>query len=102
MRASATYKVTLVNKAKGSEVTIDVPDDKFILEAGLDAGVDLPYSCSSGTCSTCVGIVQSGKVEQEDQQTLDEDQLNLGYVLTCVAYPRSDLTISTNEQENMF
>jgi ferredoxin len=79
-----------------------VPDDKFILEAGLDAGVDLPYSCSSGTCSTCVGIVKSGSIEQSDQQSLDDEQVAKGYVLTCVAYPRSDVTILTHEQENMF
>ncbi len=98
----ANYKVRLVSSVVKLDVTIDCPDDKFILEAAEDNNIELPYSCRAGSCSTCLGKVLKGKVDQPDQTFLDEEQLNKGFVLTCVAYPSSDLTISTHEEENLY
>jgi ferredoxin len=98
----AKYKVRLLNTAKKIDVTIEVPDDKFILEAAEDNNIELPYSCRAGSCSTCLGKIQSGSVDQADQTFLDEDQLASGFVLTCVAYPTSDSTILTHEEENLY
>lgn len=98
----AKYKVNLVSEANNLNVTIECPDDKFILEAAEDSNIELPYSCRAGSCSTCLGKVSSGSVEQPDQTFLDEDQINAGFVLTCVAYPVSDCVISTHEEENLY
>jgi ferredoxin len=98
--AATKYKVTIIFENK--ETTFDCPSDKYILEAAADNGISLPYSCGAGTCSTCVGIVKSGSVDQADQSSLDEEQLAKGYVLTCVAYPASDVTILADQQANMF
>jgi len=94
----ATYQVHLINKKREIDVIIPVEDTTTILEAAEDKGLDLPSSCQSGSCSSCVGKVMEGTIDQSDQNFLDEEQIAKGFALLCVAYPRSDCTIRTHQE----
>lgn len=67
--------------------------DLSILDAGLDAGLDLPYSCRSGACATCVARVLSGRVEMQQNKILNAEELTAGLILTCQATPQSALVM---------
>ena len=87
---------------EGSIDTFECDEDTFILEALEEAGLDHNSSCRAGACSACAMKLESGTVNQEEQSFLDDDQMDEGYVLTCVAYPTSDeITLLTAQEENI-
>lgn len=94
---AASFKITLITPDDG-QIVIDAPDDGYILDSAEAAGIDLPYSCRAGACSTCAGKIVEGTVDQSEGSFLDDEQIEQGLLLTCISYPTSDLVIRTHQE----
>ncbi|KAK9825764.1 hypothetical protein WJX74_005569 [Apatococcus lobatus] len=108
-RPSKRPRCTVAAASEGSTVTflgagnqsmeVHCPPDSYILDAGLDAGLELPYTCRGGICGACVGRVVKGEVDQSDVEdlafTLDEGDIERGMALLCQSRPVGDVTIET-------
>jgi CDP-4-dehydro-6-deoxyglucose reductase, E3 len=89
------HRVTL----KPSGHSFEVAEGKTVLQAGLDAGYDLPYSCREGVCRTCRGTIKEGSVDYghvSPRYLSDEDKAK-GYALLCQAKPLVDLVVEVRE-----
>lgn len=69
-----------------------------ILVAGLDAGMELPYACKAGVCSTCRALLTEGEVEMDANFALEDYEVARGYVLTCQSYPVTDKIVVDYDQ----
>jgi ferredoxin len=87
---------------QGNTHTLSVPADKTILAVAQETGLDLPFSCSAGVCTTCAALIQVGEVDQADGMGVSPELQAEGYALLCVAYPRSDLKIETEKEDIVY
>jgi ferredoxin len=98
---SKTYTVELNHQ--GKILTLQVPENETILSVADAAGLDLPSSCHAGVCTTCAGkITNGGTVDQTDGMGVSVDLQKQGYALLCIAYPRSDLKIDTEQEDTVY
>ena len=97
-------KVTFLG-ANGQNVVVDCPEDQYILDAGIDAGLELPFTCRGGICGACVAKCTKGSVDHRDiadlEFTLSEEEQEEGMALLCMCYPVGDITLETQSDWGM-
>lgn len=84
---SGHTKITMT--VDDDETTFEMSQKQTILEAALKQGIDAPYSCQGGICSSCLARVKSGTAEMKKNSILSEDEIAEGLILTCQAHPTS-------------
>lgn len=81
----AGMAATLEASISGRQVTVQVGSEQTLLEAMTAAGHDIPYSCQSGVCGTCVARLDKGKVHMKAHMALSDEERKQGKILTCQA-----------------
>ena len=92
-----SYKVQLRNR---DNLTLEVGEDETIIDAFEAQDVLLPVACRYGGCITCAARLISGKVRQPGGTALNKRQSKAGYILLCVARPRSDCVIEAGVESH--
>jgi ring-1,2-phenylacetyl-CoA epoxidase subunit PaaE len=98
-RPKAVVPITAPPKAMASLIIdgkrrdVPVAEDESILDAALRAGMDLPFACKGGMCSTCRAKLVEGGARMEVNYSLEPWELNAGFILTCQARPVSDKVV---------
>lgn len=100
----AVYNVRLINEADGLDETIEVDEDEFILDIAESEGINLPFSCRAGTCSTCTGRAIEGDAQESGgnpDMFFNSGQRAAGFRLLCIACPTSDCTVLTHQEPHI-
>ena len=94
---AAEAKLTLIIDGVKREVDFH-RGQHSILEAGRAAGLDLPYSCKGGMCSTCRAKLLDGQVKMAKNYALEPHEVTAGYVLTCQSYPLTERVLISYDE----
>ena len=94
---AAEAKLTLIIDGVKREVGFH-RGQHSILEAGRAAGLDLPYSCKGGMCSTCRAKLLDGQVKMAKNYALEPHEVAAGYVLTCQSYPLTERVLISYDE----
>ncbi|MEO1132413.1 MAG: 2Fe-2S iron-sulfur cluster-binding protein [Cyanobacteria bacterium J06639_1] len=97
-----TYTIQIHDRQRDRHYTVQVPSDRYILHAAEDQGIDLPFACRNGACTTCAVRVTSGDVYQPEAMGISKDLRREGYALLCVCYPRSDARMETQDEDEVY
>jgi ring-1,2-phenylacetyl-CoA epoxidase subunit PaaE len=84
-KTSSAKSVHMTILLDGKEHEIALSPDEHVLDAALNAGLDLPFSCKAGVCSTCRCKVTQGEVTMDKNFTLEADEMAQGFALSCQA-----------------
>lgn len=79
-------------------VTTTVGEQEYLLDAAEAEGLDLPYSCRNGMCTSCVADLESGEVDGSEGSGLSPDEEDDDYVLLCCSTPEADCEVRAGER----
>jgi ferredoxin len=96
------YTVRIHDRQTGTYHSVQVPADRYILHSAEHQGVELPFSCRNGACTACAVRVLSGEIYQPEAMGLSPHLKASGYALLCVSYPRSDLEVETQNEDEVY
>ena len=99
---SMTHVVKVRDRTSGKEYIVEVPEDQYILQTAEQQDAQLPFLCRNGACTSCAVKVISGKLYQPEAMGLSPKLKEQGYALLCVSYPRSDLEVETQEEDEVY
>jgi ferredoxin len=99
---SQVYTVQIYNRQTKAHHTIQVPDDRYILMSAESQGLDLPFACRNGACTTCAVRVLSGELRQPEAVGLSPKLREQGYALLCVSYACSNLVVETQDEDEVY
>lgn len=97
-----THTVRVHDRATGKQHVVEVPEDRYILQTAEEQGVKLPFLCRNGACTSCAVKVISGELAQPEAMGLSPKLKDKGYALLCVSYPRSDLEVETQDEDEVY
>ena len=97
-----TYTVRVRDRATGKQHVVEVPEDRYILQTAEQQGVELPFLCRNGACTSCAARIISGELAQPEAMGLSPKLKDKGYALLCVSYPRSDLEVETQDEDEVY
>ena len=96
------YQITIRDRNTGETHTVEVPEDRYILQTAEKQDTPLPFSCRNGACTTCAVKIISGEIYQPEAMGLSPKLKEQGYALLCVSYPRSDLVVETQDEDEVY
>ncbi|NJN32225.1 MAG: 2Fe-2S iron-sulfur cluster binding domain-containing protein [Synechococcales cyanobacterium RM1_1_8] len=96
------HTIVVHDRQKGIDHIVRVPEDRYILQSAEGQGVELPFACRNGACTTCAVRIKSGQVHQPEAMGLSQSLRDKGYALLCVCCPRSDLEVETQDEDEVY
>jgi len=99
---TSVYKIEILDRTTNTTYRVNVPSDRYILHSAENQGVTLPFSCRNGACTSCAVRVVAGEIYQPEAMGLSLALQEKGYALLCVSYPRSDLRVETQDEDEVY
>jgi len=96
------HTITILDRQRQREYTAQVPSDRYILEALEAQGIDLPFACRQGACTTCAVRIKAGQMEQSEAIGIGAELKSAGYGLICIGRAQSSLILETQDEDEVY
>ena len=96
------FTVCIRDRQNNREYRFEADSDRYILESAEEQGIRLPFLCRNGACTTCAVRVLSGDLYQPEAMGLSTALQQKGYALLCVSYPRTNLVVETQDEDEVY